>query len=199
MEPFTLVRNVTEDIVKSQDGIILEGSFPNFDSLKDLLTLRKIDLLFTEIYDKDTSISEGLDFLKKIKSQYPLIDMIILSDINLPGILMQSNADAIYTKKVSIENFKNRISNALNTEHSASLMFYDERIRSYNFEMLNDLEWGVFLLLSKQMSMYKISKKYNMDYKKVSRLKRSIIKKLQLDNSTHLSKIMAIMGNKLTS
>lgn len=159
MEPLSMVNETMTQILREEGDIIIEGALYNFVSLKSLLELRKLDVVFSEVYDASTSIIEGLDFLRKLKAQFPAIDIILHTEIEIPALLIQSNADAIYMKQLGVEGCRASAAQILNAESMVSVLFYEDRKRHYDFEMLSDYEWEVLIMFSQQMSITNIADK----------------------------------------
>lgn len=196
MEPLSIVRNVMSQILEEEGANLIEGTLANFLSLESLLKLRKIDVVFSEVYDCNNSIIEGLAILRKIKEKYPTIDIIVHTEIEMPALLIQSNADAIYMKQLGVEGCRAFVAQILNAENMVSVLFYEDRKINYDFTMLNDFEWQVVILFSKQMSITEIAEKLKTNYRLISRTKNSIMTKLKVENSVDFSRMMALGSNK---
>lgn len=196
MEPLSMVSDVMSQILREESDIIIEGTLSNFISLKSLLELRKLDVVFSEVYDVNTSIIEGLDFLRKLKAQFPAIDMIIHTEIEIPALLIQSNADAIYMKKLGIEGCRASAAQILNATSMVSVLFYEDRKLRYDFEILSDYEWEVLIMFSQQMSITEIATKMKTQYRRISRVKHIIMDKLKVSNNVAFSQFMALAGSK---
>ncbi len=196
MEPLSMVSDVMSQILREESDIIIEGALSNFISLKSLLELRKLDVVFSEVYDANTSIIEGLDFLRKLKAQFPAIDMIIHTEIEIPALLIQSNADAIYMKQLGVEGCRASAAQILNATSMVSVLFYEDRKLRYDFEMLSDYEWEVLIMFSQQMSITEIATKMKTQYRRISRVKHIIMDKLKVSNNVAFSQFMALAGSK---
>ena len=196
MEPLSMVNETMTQILREEGDIIIEGTLYNFVSLKSLLELRKLDVVFSEVYDASTSIIEGLDFLRKLKAQFPAIDIILHTEIEIPALLIQSNADAIYMKQLGVEGCRASAAQILNAESMVSVLFYEDRKRHYDFEMLSDYEWEVLIMFSQQMSITHIADKKKTDYRRISRMKHAIMDKLKINNNVAFSQLMALAGCK---
>jgi DNA-binding NarL/FixJ family response regulator len=196
MEPLSMVSDVMSQILREEGDIIIEGALSNFLSLKSLLELRKLDVVFSEVYDANTSIIEGLDFLRKLKAQFPAIDMIIHTEIEIPALLIQSNADAIYMKQLGVEGCRASAAQILNATSMVSVLFYEDRKLRYDFEMLSDYEWEVLIMFSQQMSITEIATKMKTQYRRISRVKHIIMDKLKVSNNVAFSQFMALAGSK---
>lgn len=196
MEPLSMVSDVMSQILREESDIIIEGALSNFISLKSLLELRKLDVVFSEVYDANTSIIEGLNFLRKLKAQFPAIDMIIHTEIEIPALLIQSNADAIYMKQLGVEGCRASAAQILNATSMVSVLFYEDRKLRYNFEMLSDYEWEVLIMFSQQMSITEIATKMKTQYRRISRVKHIIMHKLKVSNNVAFSQLMALGGSK---
>jgi|SRR5471030_129542 len=196
MEPLSMVNETMTQILREEGDIIIEGALYNFVSLKSLLELRKLDVVFSEVYDASTSIIEGLDFLRKLKAQFPAIDIILHTEIEIPALLIQSNADAIYMKQLGVEGCRASAAQILNAESMVSVLFYEDRKRHYDFEMLSDYEWEVLIMFSQQMSITNIADKKKTDYRRISRMKHAIMDKLKINNNVAFSQLMALAGCK---
>jgi len=196
MEPLSMVSDVMSQILREESDIIIEGALSNFLSLKSLLELRKLDVVFSEVYDANTSIIEGLDFLRKLKAQFPAIDMIIHTEIEIPALLIQSNADAIYMKQLGVEGCRASAAQILNATSMVSVLFYEDRKLRYDFEMLSDYEWEVLIMFSQQMSITEIATKMKTQYRRISRVKHIIMDKLKVSNNVAFSQFMALAGSK---
>lgn len=196
MEPLSMVNETMTQILREEGDIIIEGALYNFVSLKSLLELRKLDVVFSEVYDASTSIIEGLDLLRKLKAQFPAIDIILHTEIEIPALLIQSNADAIYMKQLGVEGCRASAAQILNAESMVSVLFYEDRKRHYDFEMLSDYEWEVLILFSQQMSITNIADKKKTDYRRISRMKHAIMDKLKINNNVAFSQLMALAGCK---
>ncbi|MFS7307665.1 hypothetical protein [Rahnella inusitata] len=196
MEPLSMVNETMTQILREEGDIIIEGALYNFVSLKSLLELRKLDVVFSEVYDASTSIIEGLDFLRKLKAQFPAIDIILHTEIEIPALLIQSNADAIYMKQLGVEGCRASAAQILNAESMVSVLFYEDRKRHYDFEMLSDYEWEVLIMFSQQMSITHIADKKKTDYRRISRMKHAIMDKLKINNNVAFSQLMALAGCK---
>lgn len=196
MEPLSMVSDVMSQILREESDIIIEGTLSNFISLKSLLELRKSDVVFSEVYDVNTSIIEGLDFLRKLKAQFPAIDMIIHTEIEIPALLIQSNADAIYMKQLGIEGCRASAAQILNATSMVSVLFYEDRKLRYDFEILSDYEWEVLIMFSQQMSITEIATKMKTQYRRISRVKHIIMDKLKVSNNVAFSQFMALAGSK---
>lgn len=196
MEPLSMVSDVMLQILREEGDIIIEGALSNFLSLKSLLELRKLDVVFSEVYDANTSIIEGLDFLRKLKAQFPAIDMIIHTEIEIPALLIQSNADAIYMKQLGVEGCRASAAQILNATSMVSVLFYEDRKLRYDFEMLSDYEWEVLIMFSQQMSITEIATKMKTQYRRISRVKHIIMDKLKVSNNVAFSQFMALAGSK---
>ena len=191
-----MVSDVMSQILREEGDIIIEGALSNFLSLKSLLELRKLDVVFSEVYDVNTSIIEGLDFLRKLKAQFPAIDMIIHTEIEIPALLIQSNADAIYMKQLGIEGCRASAAQILNATSMVSVLFYEDRKLRYDFEILSDYEWEVLIMFSQQMSITEIATKMKTQYRRISRVKHIIMDKLKVSNNVAFSQFMALAGSK---
>ena len=198
MEPLSLVSDVMTQILREEGDIIIEGALYNFVSLKSLLELRKLDVVFSEVYDASTSIIEGLDFLRKLKAQFPAIDIILHTEIEIPALLIQSNADAIYMKQLDVNGCRASAAQILNAESMVSVLFYEDRKLNYNFDMLSDYEWEVLIMFSQQMSITNIADKMKTDYRRISRMKHTIMNKLKITNNVAFSQLMALAGCKFS-
>ncbi|WP_136627596.1 response regulator transcription factor [Rahnella inusitata] len=196
MEPLSMVNETMTQILREEGDIIIEGALYNFVSLKSLLELRKLDVVFSEVYDASTSIIEGLDLLRKLKAQFPAIDIILHTEIEIPALLIQSNADAIYMKQLGVEGCRASAAQILNAESMVSVLFYEDRKRHYDFEMLSDYEWEVLIMFSQQMSITNIADKKKTDYRRISRMKHAIMNKLKINNNVAFSQLMALAGCK---
>ncbi|MFS7382328.1 hypothetical protein AB6870_09610 [Rahnella inusitata] len=196
MEPLSMVNETMTQILREEGDIIIEGALYNFVSLKSLLELRKLDVVFSEVYDASTSIIEGLDLLRKLKAQFPAIDIILHTEIEIPALLIQSNADAIYMKQLGVEGCRASAAQILNAESMVSVLFYEDRKRHYDFEMLSDYEWEVLIMFSQQMSITNIADKKKTDYRRISRMKHTIMDKLKINNNVAFSQLMALAGCK---
>ncbi|MBU9858375.1 hypothetical protein [Rahnella bonaserana] len=196
MEPLSMVSDVMSQILREEGDIIIEGALSNFLSLKSLLELRKLDVVFSEVYDANTSIIEGLDCLRKLKAQFPAIDMIIHTEIEIPALLIQSNADAIYMKQLGVEGCRASAAQILNATSMVSVLFYEDRKLRYDFEMLSDYEWEVLIMFSQQMSITEIATKMKTQYRRISRVKHIIMHKLKVSNNVAFSQFMALAGSK---
>ncbi|NMC25727.1 MAG: response regulator transcription factor [Serratia sp.] len=196
MEPLSMVNETMTQILREEGDIIIEGALYNFVSLKSLLELRKLDVVFSEVYDASTSIIEGLDLLRKLKAQFPAIDIILHTEIEIPALLIQSNADAIYMKQLGVEGCRASAAQILNAESMVSVLFYEDRKRHYDFEMLSDYEWEVLIMFSQQMSITNIADKKKTDYRRISRMKHAIMDKLKINNNVAFSQLMALAGCK---
>lgn len=196
MEPLSMVSDVMSQILREEGDIIIEGALSNFLSLKSLLELRKLDVVFSEVYDANTSIIEGLDFLRKLKAQFPAIDMIIHTEIEIPALLIQSNADAIYMKQLGVEGCRASAAQILNATSMVSVLFYEDRKLRYDFEMLSYYEWEVLIMFSQQMSITEIATKMKTQYRRISRVKHIIMDKLKVSNNVAFSQFMALAGSK---
>ncbi|MEN4907718.1 hypothetical protein [Rahnella bonaserana] len=196
MEPLSMVSDVMSQILREEGDIIIEGALSNFLSLKSLLELRKLDVVFSEVYDANTSIIEGLDCLRKLKAQFPAIDMIIHTEIEIPALLIQSNADAIYMKQLGVEGCRASAAQILNATSMVSVLFYEDRKLRYDFEMLSDYEWEVLIMFSQQMSITEIATKMKTQYRRISRVKHIIMHKLKVSNNVAFSQLMALAGSK---
>ncbi|MEE8728737.1 MAG: hypothetical protein SOI28_10385 [Rahnella inusitata] len=196
MEPLSMVNETMTQILREEGDIIIEGTLYNFVSLKSLLELRKLDVVFSEVYDASTSIIEGLDLLRKLKAQFPAIDIILHTEIEIPALLIQSNADAIYMKQLGVEGCRASAAQILNAESMVSVLFYEDRKRHYDFEMLSDYEWEVLIMFSQQMSITNIADKKKTDYRRISRMKHAIMDKLKINNNVAFSQLMALAGCK---
>ena len=196
MEPLSMVSDVMSQILREEGGVIIEGTLSSFLSLQSLLELRKIDVIFSEVYDANTSIIQGLHFLRKLKAQFPAIDIIVHTEIEIPALLIQSNADAIYMKQLGVEGCRASAAQILNAESMVSVLFYEDRKRHYDFGMLNDFEWQVLIMFSQQMSITTISTEMKTDYRRISRTKHAMMKKLKVSNNVAFSQLMALAGSK---
>ena len=196
MEPLSMVSDVMSQILREEGDINIEGALSNFLSLKSLLELRKLDVVFSEVYDANTSIIEGLDCLRKLKAQFPAIDMIIHTEIEIPALLIQSNADAIYMKQLGVEGCRASAAQILNATSMVSVLFYEDRKLRYDFEMLSDYEWEVLIMFSQQMSITEIATKMKTQYRRISRVKHIIMHKLKVSNNVAFSQFMALAGSK---
>ncbi len=196
MEPLSMVSDVMSQILREESDIIIEGTLSNFISLKSLLELRKLDVVFSEVYDVNTSIIEGLDFLRKLKAKFPAIDMIIHTEIEIPALLIQSNADAIYMKQLGVEGCRASAAQILNATSMVSVLFYEDRKLRYDFEILSDYEWEVLIMFSQQMSITEIATKMKTQYRRISRVKHIIMDKLKVSNNVAFSQFMALAGSK---
>src|SRR5476651_2112534 len=188
MEPLSMVNETMTQILREEGDIIIEGALYNFVSLKSLLELRKLDVVFSEVYDASTSIIEGLDFLRKLKAQFPAIDIILHTEIEIPALLIQSNADAIYMKQLGVEGCRASAAQILNAESMVSVLFYEDRKRHYDCEVL--------IMFSQQMSITNIADKKKTDYRRISRMKHAIMDKLKINNNVAFSQLMALAGCK---
>ena len=198
MEPLSLVRDVMSQIIEEEGANFIEGRLANFLSLEFLLKLRKIDVVFSEVYDCNNSIIEGLDILRKIKAKYPDIDIIVHTEIEIPALLIQSNADAIYMKQLGIEGCRASAAQILKAENMVSVLFYEDRKINYDFPMLNDFEWQVVILFSKQMSITEIAEKMETNYRHISKTKHFIMTKLKVENNVDFSRMMALGSKKFS-
>ncbi|QLK61362.1 hypothetical protein GE278_11550 [Enterobacteriaceae bacterium Kacie_13] len=196
MEPLSMVNETMTQILREEGDIIIEGALYNFVSLKSLLELRKLDVVFSEVYDASTSIIEGLDFLRKLKAKFPAIDIILHTEIEIPALLIQSNPDAIYMKQLGVEGCRASAAQILSAESMVSVLFYEDRKRHYDFEMLSDYEWEVLIMFSQQMSITHIADKKKTDYRRISRMKHAIMDKLKINNNVAFSQLMALAGCK---
>lgn len=196
MEPLSMVSDVMSQILREEGDIIIEGVISNFTSLRSVLELRNVDVVFSEVYDARTSIIEGLDFLRKLKAQFSDIDIIIHTEIEIPSLLIQSNADAIYMKQIGLEGCRASASQILNAESMVSVLFYEDRKANYNFMMLSDFEWQVLIMFSLQMSIAHIAKETARSYQRISRIKHDIMDKLKVSNNVAFSQLMVLAGSK---
>ncbi|AVF37623.1 LuxR C-terminal-related transcriptional regulator [Rahnella sikkimica] len=196
MEPLSMVSDVMSQILREEGDIIIEGVISNFTSLRSVLELRKVDVVFSEVYDARTSIIEGLDFLRKLKAQFSDIDIIIHTEIEIPALLIQSNADAIYMKQIGLEGCRASASQILNAESMVSILFYEDRKANYNFMILSDFEWEVLIMFSQQMSIAHIAKETARSYRRISRIKHDIMDKLKVSNNVAFSQLMVLAGSK---
>jgi DNA-binding NarL/FixJ family response regulator len=62
--------------------------------------------------------------------------------------------------------------------------------------MLNDFEWQVLIMFSQQMSITTISTEMKTDYRRISRTKHAMMKKLKVSNNVAFSQLMALAGSK---
>ena len=196
MEPLAMVSDVMSQILREEGDIIIEGSLSSFLSLKSLLELRKVDVVFSEVYDVSISIVEGIDFLRKLKANFPAIDIIIHTEIEMPALLIQTNADAIYMKQLGVEGCRASVSQILKAESMVNVLFYEDRKNNYDYEMLSEFEWAMLIMFSQQLSISDIAKKMKTNYRRVSRTKHIIMAKLKVNNNVEFSKMMALAGNK---
>lgn len=140
MEPFAMVREIVATIMRKDSNVSIVGLLSNFSAMEILLSLKGADVIFCEGYDHSLSIIESMRFIRMIKKQHPGIDVIIHTEIELPCILVQSNADAIYMKKLGENSCRAPVSQILSSENMTNFVFYKDRKMHYDFQILTDEE-----------------------------------------------------------
>lgn len=181
MEPATIYNNSIYNFFKQDDRFLIRGCLTDFKTLGLLMKIKPIDMVLSDVYDRENSIIDGIDFLRKLQCSYSNLKIIIQTDVNLPQFIMQVKPSAVIYKKQSLNDW---------TSISTNPTFFDNMAFD-NRGMLNETEWEILLMLSKFKSINEISNILNINYNKVSRYKVSIAKKLGAKDSAHLKFILS--------
>lgn len=188
MEPMTIVRDSVAKILLDEGDVILKGKLNSFTALECLFKIREIDTVFSEVYDESMSVIQGVNFLRKLKKEMPGLKIIIHTEVNIPELLLQTEADVILQKKMSVGECRYIAHDILNGAVPINT-FYTNDCAIH--QRLNDIEWEVFVSLSDKIPLKEISKNMKIGYKTISRHKISLIRKLGLRNSVQLNTLIA--------
>lgn len=196
MEPLSLVSDVMSMVLREEGGLLIKGAVKNFSALFYLIQIRRLDVIFTEIYDEHTTIIEGVNYIREIKKRYPNIDLIIHTEIDMPALLVQSNADFIHMKKLSMNECRESLTNILKVGSMLSVLFHDSRKINYNYKNLSEIEWEILMLYSKGLKNSDIAELKETTVQSISRRKRIIMSKLNIVNNTAFKNFLALSGKK---
>lgn len=197
MDPVSMVGDVMSLILREEGAVLIKGAIRSFSSLLSLMKIRRLDIIFSEIYDVKTTIIEGVNYLREIKKTYPTIDVVIHTDIELPSLLIQSNADFIHMKKLGIEGCRDSLREILKVGSILSVLFHEEKMANYNYEALSDIEWKILMEYSRGLKTKDIANIFNTTVQSVSRRKRIIMRKMKIKNNTSFNNLLAASGRKL--
>ena len=196
MEPLSLVSDVMSMVLREEGGLLIKGAVKNFSALFYLIQIRRLDVIFTEIYDEHTTIIEGVNYIREIKKRYPNIDLIIHTEIDMPALLVQSNADFIHMKKLSMNECRESLTKILKVGSMLSVLFHDSRKINYNYKNLSEIEWEILMLYSKGLKNSDIAELKETTVQSISRRKRIIMSKLNIVNNTAFKNFLALSGKK---
>lgn len=188
IEPVNLIRETLKMVVHQESDAVLQGTLTNINALFPLLDMREVNVIFCEVFDENMSLIDGISSLRKIKANHPNVDLIIHTEIEEPALLIQTHADAIYSKRNSMETTRCNLRKILKEELAVSALFHEERKNTYNYSYLSIHEWEILKLFCKAYSIKDIAILKKSSYKGISRIKRNIMRSLKISNNTQFKK-----------
>lgn len=197
IEPIDLIRDTLKMVIHQESDAALQGTLTNINALFPLLEMREVNLIFSEVFDEDMSLIDGISSLRKIKANNPNIDLIIHTEIEEPALLIQTQADAIYSKRNSMEKIRFNLRKILREKKAIGEFFYEERKKTFNYPYLSVYEWEILELFCKAHSIEDIAILTKSSYKCISRVKRKIMRSLNIINNTQFKKTLLILNKKM--
>jgi len=195
MEPLAIIRDSLTHILR--DSHCCYGmNIKAYSSFKELMNVNISGTIITEVYDDETTLIEGVIILRELKKNNPHADMIIVTNVEIESILAQTNADAIISKNTSIECLRKSFFDFSNKKGMINSIFYNVRKIKFNYDYLSDFELDFISCFSHHMTLSEFSAKTGISYCQVSRIKNSIMKKLNIRNKTVFSKLLALLSKK---
>lgn len=195
IEPINIIRDTLKMILNEESDATLQGALSNISSLFPLLEMREVNVIFSEVFDENMSLVDGISSLRVLKSKYPNIDLIVHTEIEDPALLIQTHADAIYSKRNSMELTRLIFRKILTEKKGVSAHFYEDRKLLSNYSYLSEYEWRILVLYCKVQNIRDIATLLKCSYRSVSRVKRNIMRALKVTNNTQF-KIMINHLNK---
>lgn len=195
IEPINIIRDTLKMILHEESNATLQGTLSNISSLFPLLEMREVNIVFSEVFDEKISLVDGINSLRMLKSNYPNIDLIVHTEIEEPALLIQTNADAIYSKRNSVELTRLNFRKILTEKKVISAHFYEDRKMLSDYSYLSEYEWKILVLFCRAQNIRDIATLLKCSYRSVSRVKRKIMRALKITNNTQF-KIMINHLNK---
>lgn len=195
MEPLAIIRDSLTHILCDCHccyGVKINAR----SSFKELMDANISGTIITEIYDDETSLIEGVIFLREFKKNNPHVDVIIFSNVEILPVLAQVNADAIISKNTSIMCLRKFFFNISDRKGVINSTFHNASKIQFNYDYLSDFELNFLSCFSSHMTISELSAKTGISYCQASRVKNSIMKKLNIRNKTVFSKLLALLSIK---
>lgn len=198
VEPVSLIRDTLKNVVRDESDASIQGSLSNISALVPLLEMKEVNVIFSEVYDSNLSLIDGISILRKLKETHPHVDLIIYTEIEIPSLLIQTQADAIYSKRNSMDNIRINIREILKENKVISSIFYKQRRKYFRYSYLSDYEWKVLVLFCKIQNIKDIAAITKSSYKSISRIKRKIMTTLNISNNTQFKIVINLLNKKIT-
>lgn len=195
---------IADDHSIVRNGIIklLTSSFPDaeFGEASDAVEVMRMLRLAPwnlVILDINMPGRSGMEVLKEIKAQYPLIPVVIFSmypEDQFAIRAFKNGASAYLTKDISARELEKAIKGILNGEQYftptiAALMTNELRDNhnKHTHEVLSDREYQVFLLIASGQNVSDIARKLSLSVKTISVYRAIILKKMNLKNNAEIT------------
>lgn len=196
---------IADDHGVVRSGIIksLTPSFPsvefgeasNANEVLRIIHQEKWDLVILDINMPGRS---GMEVLKEIKENYPLLPVIIFSmypEDQFAIRAMKAGASAYLTKDISSKELEKAIKGILNGDRyftpSIAALITNELQESihkkYTHEQLSDREHQVFLLIASGQNVSDIARTLSLSVKTISVYRSLILKKMNLKNNSEIT------------
>jgi len=193
------VRDGVKAALQKDSQIVIVGEGESGEELFEILKQRKVDVIILDISLPDSS---GIDLISTIRSQYPLVKIIILSMYSRSDYVLEaisSGVNGYVTKETSpmrlIEGIKQVCKGEYHFDqvtldviiHKAlehPQRFYDVKDEAY--ESLTAREQEIMRLLAEGFSVKKIAQSLFISFRTVENHRTSIFRKLNVKNAAEL-------------
>lgn len=190
-----VVRQGLIQIVGGQEGLQVSGEARNSDEAVRLIARNTPDLVIIDISIEGVG---GIDLIKALKSRYPSLEVLVLSDYEetiyaeralragASGYIMKSEASqevlqAIRTVLAGRQYISERLKEELLVKLSR-----DNPEKGLGVEKLSNREFEIFQLIGKGLSNRNIAERINISVKTVENYRERIKSKLNVENSSKL-------------
>ena len=195
---------IADDHSVVRNGIIksLTSSFPNAEFGEAGNGIEALQIIHQSkwnlvILDINMPGRSGMEVLKEIKTNYPIIPVIIFSmypEDQFAIRAMKVGASAYLTKDISSKELEKAIKGILNGERyftpsMAELLTNElrENKSKLSHEILSDREHQVFLLIAGGQNVSDIARKLSLSVKTISVYRSIILKKMTLKNNSEIT------------
>lgn len=197
IEPINIIRDALKMVIREESDATLQGALSNISALFPLLEMREVNVIFSEVFDENMSLIDGINNLRVLKKNHPNIDLIVHTEIEDPALLIQTHADAIYSKKNSMEFTKLTFRKILKEKKVIKAHFYEDRKMLSDYSYLSEYEWKILVLFCRAQNISDIATLLKCSYRSVSRVKRNIMRALKITNNTQFKILINHLNKKM--
>ncbi len=190
-----MVRQGLIQILGGEEGLLVCGEAKNSDEAVRLIARTTPDLVIMDISIEGVG---GIDLIKALKSRYPALEVLVLSDYeeNIYAeralragaggyIMKRETSQAVLQAVRTVVAGRQYISESLKEELLVKFS-RDNPEKGLGVEKLSNREFEIFQLIGKGLSNRNIADRINISVKTVENYRERLKSKLGLENSSEL-------------